>query len=47
MGEVNRCGLRGELSVDTLSIGVTLAESLKGSNGLWKGKERSEMFEDD
>ena len=39
VGEVNRRGLRGELSVNTLSIGVALAESLKSSNGLWKKKE--------
>jgi len=36
VGEVNRRGLRRELSVYTLGIGVTLAESLKGSNGLWE-----------
>jgi len=34
MGEVNRRGLRRELSVGALSIGVTFAESLKSSNGL-------------
>jgi hypothetical protein len=39
VGEVNRRGLRGELSMNTLSIGVALAESLKSSNGLWEKKE--------
>jgi len=34
VGEVNGRGLRRKLSVDALGISVTLAESLKSSNGL-------------
>ena len=34
MGEIDRRGLRRELSMDPLSIGVALAESLESSDGL-------------
>lgn len=34
MGEINRRGLRRELSMDPLCIGVALAESLESSNSL-------------